>query len=53
MIPQTIYCYPAPHLAEEKPGQNAELVNRVFPVQADEILKSALLSGLILLLMQE
>lgn len=53
MIPQTSYCYPVPHLAEEKPDQDEQLVNRVFPVQADEMLKSVPLSGLIPLLIQE
>lgn len=53
MIPQTSYCYPVPHLAEEKPDQDEQLVNRVFPVQADEMLKSVPLSELIPLLIQE
>lgn len=53
MIPQTSYCYPVPHLIEEKPDQDEQLVNRVFPVQADEMLKSVPLSGLIPLLIQE
>lgn len=53
MIPQTTCCYPALHLAEEEPGQDAHRMNRAFPVQADEMLKSAPLRGYRYLLSQE